>query len=401
MKRILSLCLILIFVILVLTGCDLFASATNSASTLSQVQESSRDTAASPPVSHSPVSVAPDSSESFQPYSTEDTVEETREPLDNIHVHFLDVGQGDCIFIELPNHKTMLIDAGEDEYADEIVTYIFNQGYDTLDYVVATHNHSDHIGSMPAVLGNFIVKNIYATFDTTSSRTYNDFTAAAQNSGAALHTVSAGFVITNEPNLLIEVVAPKTIDSDEPNNNSVVIKLTYGNNHFLFTGDAEKAEEDGIWTNIKCDVLKIGHHGSNSSTSANFLKKTEPTYAVISCGLHNSYGHPTDTVLKRLADRNIKTYRTDLQGTIVMTSDGKTVTVNVQPSDITTQSVASSSIETPVAASYVLNKNTKKIHYATCSAVRDMSEKNKAFTTDYAMAVANGYKPCKICNPTC
>lgn len=400
MKRIIALFLTLLFAIFVLTGCDFIASVTKPAATTSQAMASSRDTAASPPVSCSPVSVTSDNSESFQPSSTASSVEEARKPLDNICIHFLDVGQGDCIFIELPNHETMLIDAGEDEYADKIVTYIFSQGYDTLDHVVATHGHSDHIGGMPDVLNNFVVKNVYTAPDVISSKTHNDFMTAADRSGASLQIVSAGCVITQEANLLIEVVAPKVIDNDEPNNNSVVIKLTYGNNCFLFTGDAEKAEEDGIWTNIKCDVLKIGHHGSNSSTSANFLKKTEPSYAVISCGLHNSYGHPTDTVLKRLADRNIKTYRTDLQGTIVMTSDGETITVNVQPSDITTQSVASSSVETTVTASYVLNKNTKKIHYATCSAVRDISEKNKAFTTDYATAISNGYKPCKLCNPT-
>lgn len=398
MKRILYLFLILLFTIFVLTGYNLLALATGSVSTSVQVQENSRDTAASPPVSHSPVSVVPDSSESFQPLSTVDAVEEERKTLEDIRVHFLDVGQGDSVFIELPNHKTMLIDAGEDEYADKIVTYIFSQGYDTLDYVVATHNHSDHIGGMPAVLNNFVVKNIYTTSDTTDSQTYNDFAAAVQRSGAILHMVSAGYIITDETDLLIEVVAPKVIDSDEPNNNSVVIKLTYGDNRFLFTGDAEKAEEDDIWTNIKCDVLKIGHHGSSSSTSANFLKKTEPTYAVISCGLHNSYGHPTDSVLRRLTDRNIKTYRTDLQGTIIMTSDGETITVNVHPSDVTSSSSTENS-ETPVAASYVLNKNTKKIHYDTCSAVRDMSETNKIFTTDYAAAISNGYKPCKICNP--
>ena len=113
------------------------------------------------------------------------------------------------------------------------------------------------------------------------------------------------------------------------NENSIVIKLTYGDNKFLFTGDAEKSEEDGIWTNIKCDVLKVGHHGSDSSTSENFLKKVEPTYAVISCGLGNSYGHPTDKVLRRLYERNINTYRTDLQGMIVFTSDGSEISAKL------------------------------------------------------------------------
>ena len=144
----------------------------------------------------------------------------------------------------------------------------------------------------------------------------------------------AGTVILDEPELLVEVVAPKEI-ADDSNNNSVVIKLTYGENKFLFTGDAEKAEEDGIWTNIKCDVLKVGHHGSDTSSTKNFLKKVEPTYAVISCGLYNSYGHPDEAVLKRIYDRNINVYRTDIQGTIVFRSDGKDITVKNAPVEYT------------------------------------------------------------------
>ena len=198
---------------------------------------------------------------------------------------------------------------------------------------------------------------------------------AVDESGAAVHEVMAGDIIYNEANLLIEVVAPKEIDYDEQNNNSIVIKLTYGDDKFLFTGDAEKSEEDGIWTNIKCDVLKVGHHGSDSSSSFNFLKKVEPTYAVISCGLHNSYGHPTDNVLKRLYDRNIDVYRTDLQGTIVFTSDGSNISVNVNPYEyappvVTTTTTTKHEQNNPSddsGTTYVLNTNTKKIHYESCS----------------------------------
>lgn len=338
--------------------------------------------------------------------TTEPDVEIT-EFSDEMKVHFIDVDQGDSTFIELPNGEAMLIDAGETDQADKVVTYIYTQGYDTIDYVVATHAHSDHIGGLPVVLDSFNIGNFYMTSAVATTSIYENMLNAVDESGAAVHDVMAGDVIYNEANLLIEVVAPKEIDYDEQNNNSVVIKLTYGDDKFLFTGDAEKSEEDGIWTNIKCDVLKVGHHGSDSSSSSNFLKKVEPSYAVISCGLHNSYGHPTDDVLKRLDDRNIDVYRTDLQGTIVFTSDGSNISVNVNPSEYTppvttTTTTSQQEQNTPVEDSgttYVLNTNSKKIHYASCSSVDDMKESNKAFTNDYDQAIADGYKPCGRCKP--
>lgn len=244
-------------------------------------------------------------------------------------VHYIDVGQGDCIFIELPNGETMLIDAGEYDEVDGAVTYIHNNGYDTLDYVIATHPHSDHIGGMKTIFDNFNVKNAYLSPAISTTKTYEYMLEAIQNSDAKAHKAFAGTEIISEDNLSAIVVAPATDNPDDYtdnlNDSSVILKITYGETSFLFTGDAEKAEEDAIRTNIKCDVLKIGHHGSRTSTSANFLKKVEPKYAIISVGEGNEYGHPTEEVLKRLEERNIEVYRTDLMGTIVVTSDGKNI----------------------------------------------------------------------------
>lgn len=154
-------------------------------------------------------------------------------------------------------------------------------------------------------------------------------------------------------------------------------------------------------------MLKIGHHGSETSSSANFLKKAEPTYAVISCGLGNSYGHQDEAVLKRLNERNISVYRTDIQGNIVFHSDGTGITVNDAPAEYTYIPTASTTTfqvtepeKEPTSVTYVLNTNTKKIHYSNCPSVDQMKDKNKAYTDDYAGAIAQGYVPCKNCNPT-
>ncbi len=322
----------------------------------------------------------------------------------NMVVHFIDVDQGDSIFIELPNNETMLIDAGEIGQGDLVSTYIFSQGYDTIDYVVATHPHSDHIGGMPEVLDTFNIGSFYMTEAISTSSIFEQTLDKVAESGADTHYVMAGDVIIDSNGLLCEVVAPKVIDNDEMNNNSIVLKLTYGDNKFLFTGDAEKHEEDGIWTNIKCDVLKVGHHGSDSSSTSNFLKKVEPKYAVISCGLGNSYGHPTDEVLKRLDDRNIDVFRTDLQGTIVFISDGKNITIDKSPIEcysVVTTTTSSTIVQEQQddAITYVLNTNTKKIHYESCSSVNQMKDKNKAYTDNYDGAIAQGYNPCGKCNP--
>ena len=322
-----------------------------------------------------------------------------------LKVHFLDVGQGDSTFIELPNGETMLIDAAEKSESDKIVTYIFSQGYDTINYVIATHPHSDHIGGIPDILNNFIVDNFYMTSAANDTANYQDMLDAIVKNGAASHTSAAEDIIIDQPDLSAEIVAPKDIECDNLNDTSIVLKLSYKENVFLFTGDAEKYEEDNIWTNIKCDVLKVGHHGSSTSTSKNFLKKTEPEYAVISCGLHNSYRHPSDKTLAALADKGIKTYRTDMQGTIVFTSDGENIIADKNPveyaskPDLSTTS-SSSAPPAPTTSEYVLNTNTKRIHYPSCDSVKKTKDENKKVTNDYESAISEGYQPCAICNPT-
>lgn len=330
--------------------------------------------------------------------SESEVTEEPPRETGVLTVHFIDVGQGDSAFIELPNGETMLIDAGEASEGDNVVTYIFSQGYDTVDHVVASHPHDDHIGGMSDVLNNFTVNRFYLTEAVGNSKGYENMLSAIDENGVSVGYVTAGDVIIDEDELLVEVVAPKTVECSNINDTSIVIKLTYKDNIFLFTGDAEKYEEDNIWTNIKCDVLKVGHHGSSTSTSPNFLKKTEPTYAVISAGLFNSYGHPTEKTLGALAERGIKTYRTDLQGTVIFTSDGANIITDKDPVEY---EIGTSDTESTRGENgYVLNKKSKKIHYPDCESVKTIKEENKGFTDDFDEAVAQGYTPCGSCRPT-
>ncbi|MBQ3566649.1 MAG: MBL fold metallo-hydrolase [Oscillospiraceae bacterium] len=332
-----------------------------------------------------------------------DNSEETEQSMElfteNLTVHFIDVGQGDCTFIELPNGETMLIDAGETDQGDKVTTYINSQGYDEIDYTVATHAHSDHIGGMPEVLRTLEADDFYMTSAIATTNIYEEMLNVLKSTDTDVHSVMAGDVILDENNLLVEVVAPVVIDEKEQNNNSVVIKLTYENSSFLFTGDAEEDEENDITHDIDCDVLKVGHHGSDTSSSVNFLDKVNPSYAVISCGMNNSYGHPTDELLKRLYDRNINVYRTDLQGTVIFTSNGNDVSINTNPVEHISDTSQITENLKENSVTYVLNTNTMKIHYADCSSVDQMKEVNKEFTSDYEQAIADGYTPCGICKP--
>lgn len=349
-----------------------------------------------------------------------------------LKVHFLDVGQGDSIFIELPDNKTMLIDASEKEYADRITTYIYSCGYNSLDYVVATHPHSDHIGGMADVIGSFSVGNVILSPATHTTKTYTNMLTAIDNSGAKVTLGTAGTELFSDGDLSAVVIAPVTEDYSDLNNSSVMIMLSYCEKKFLFTGDAEEEEEYTVTADVKCDVLKVGHHGSSTSTSGAFLTAASPEYAVISCGAGNSYGHPHTETIDKLKKAGVNIYRTDLQGDIVMTCDGKNITVNVSPTaadgaqsgeskpettKATTTKVTTTTASTtpepateepateepaaddPISYSYVLNTNTMKIHRASCSSVKQMSEENTDNTNDYDAAIAAGYVPCKRCKP--
>lgn len=253
--------------------------------------------------------------------------------ISQLTIHYLDVGQGDCILIQCGN-QSMLIDAGDNSKGTLVEMYLKNQGISTLDYVIGTHPDADHIGGLDVVLYKFECKTIIMPDKTKDTATYRDVADTMKNkgykntlpvTGTTYKLGSASFVI----------VSPSKNYSDS-NNCSVSILLTHGNNKFLFTGDAEEeAEQDMIGgeVSLKADVLKAGHHGSNTASTLEFLKEVKPEYVVISCGEGNSYGHPHAEVMNNLRKLGIKVFRTDEQGTLQVKSDGNTLVWNCSPSD--------------------------------------------------------------------
>lgn len=246
----------------------------------------------------------------------------------NLTVHYLDIGQGDSIFLELPNSQTMLIDCADKNYGQGIVEYINDCGYSQIDYLFATHPHADHIGSMAYVVDNMDVVSIYMPKVTTTTKTYENLLSTISDKGLKIKSATAGMSIIDDNSLTVEVVAPLTIDEDNLNNCSIVLKVTYGNNSFLFTGDAEREELDSITADISADVLKVAHHGSDTSTYEELLWYVNPSIAVISVGKDNDYGHPHKSTMNYLEDFECEIYRTDEDNTITITSDGESLTVN-------------------------------------------------------------------------
>lgn len=241
--------------------------------------------------------------------------------------HYIDVGQGDSIFIELPNEESMLIDAGEKDAGLKVVDYIKTLGYNKIDYLIGTHPHADHIGGMKEVVNSFDIGLIYMPKVTTNTSTYINLLKAIDNKSLKIKTAKAGVNIIDNEDLKINIIAPNKDKYEELNNYSAVIKLTYKDINYLYMADAEKISEDEIKTDVKADVIKVGHHGSNSSSSQSFIKKVNPSIAVIQVGKDNSYGHPKQTILDRYNKIGTKIYRTDLNGNIVISTDGKEIAV--------------------------------------------------------------------------
>lgn len=251
-------------------------------------------------------------------------------PGEDLKVHFLDVGQGDSIFIELPTNETILIDASIKDASNKIINYLREENVSKIDYVFATHPHSDHIGGMSAVIKAFDIGQIYMPKAVTTTKTYENLLLTIKDKNLKIKTAKAGNTIIDTDDLKLVVLAPNQDSYESLNNYSIVLKLTYKEKSFLFMGDAETLSEKEITGDVEADVLKVGHHGSRTSTSQAFLNKVNPSYAVISVGLNNDYKHPHQEVIDRLEKKNIKIYRTDQNGDIMFTTDGYNIDVKVE-----------------------------------------------------------------------
>lgn len=336
-----------------------------------------------------------------------------------LSIHFIDVGQADCALLEYDNHF-MLIDAGNNADADVIVNYLENQGVGKLDYAIGTHPHEDHIGSLDTVIDTFDIGAVYMPKKAHTSKTYLYLLKTIENKGLQIQTPVPGSHF-DFYGLNVQILGPVQ-EYDDLNNNSIVLKVTYNEISVLFTGDAEQeAETDMLEAgyHLEADVLKVGHHGSDTSSTVNFLDIVRPKVAVISVGADNSYGHPDENTLKKLMNLKATIYRTDQQGTVVVTTDGKEIEVTTEKasdqqekavesntSEIQTENTEYQEIQAPQEPQkepeqevivYIGNKNTHKFHDPACSFLP--AEKNQVFFDNREEAVNDGYVPCKKCNP--
>jgi competence protein ComEC len=242
----------------------------------------------------------------------------------NMVTHFIDVGQGDCILVQV-NNKNLLIDSGTSDSKEKVIRYLKNNDIKKLHYIIATHPHDDHIGGMASVVKNFEVGEFYAPKVTSSTLAFQDMITALKNKNLKINISKFGVFLDLGPNTSCTILTPNKSSYKDINNYSSAIKISYKNSTYLFTGDIETLSEQELLNknyDLSCDVLKVPHHGSNSSTSKDFLEKVYPKIAVISCGINNSYGHPSKETTDKLKGINCITYRTDLNGTVVLVSDG-------------------------------------------------------------------------------
>lgn len=322
----------------------------------------------------------------------------------DLTVTFLDVGQGNAVLVESEG-EYMLIDGGDREYSSFVVSYLKNAGVTELSYVISSHYDADHLNGVVGALNAFPCETVLAADYVTDTRVYDSFCEAVAEQGISLVYPSVGDVY-EFGDAEFTVVCPDSYDYADVNDDSVGIRLVHGDNSFLICGDAGKASEEAMLESgvlLDSDVYLASHHGSDGSSSAEFLEAVSPETVVISVGEDNSYGHPSERVLADVAAAGAEIYRTDLQGTVTVTSDGKELFWNTEPAAESGQSgntgeTASGRVEE--TETYILNQNTKKFHLPSCASAEDISSENRAeFRGSREELTEAGYEPCQRCKP--
>jgi beta-lactamase superfamily II metal-dependent hydrolase len=315
-----------------------------------------------------------------------------------LRVHYIDIGQGDATFIELPNGQKMLIDAGDVGYGDTVADYIRKSGHTSLDYVVATHPHADHIGGMETVLDAIDVGDIYMPRAVAATQTYEKLLDKIAAKGLKIKTARTGVNVLVDSGLSIDMIAPNSEKYSDLNNYSAVVMITYESVRFLFMGDAEILSENELSGNIRADVVKVGHHGSGHSSGQSFVDKVKVRHAVISVGKENSYDHPSPDVIKRWKEAGAAVYRTDMNGTIIIMTDADIEAVYEKGKVDSVGEAAPDPV--PPAVVWVLNTGTKKIHYPDCRSVQQIKEGNRAESGKTVAELEDeGFDACGICKP--
>lgn len=308
-------------------------------------------------------------------------------------VRVLDIGQGDAILVEFPNGDDMLVDAGDKAHGPAVVQYLKHRQLDDIDILVATHPHEDHIGGMLDVLRTYKVGRVWDSGYNHGSHTQQRFLQAIKDHRLQYGQPRAGFV-REVGKVRIEVLAPgrnllKGTESDA-NNNSLVLRVSYGEVSFLLTGDIEEDGRAAVAAWPRATVLKVSHHGSRNGTDGAWLRKVKPTYAAISCGRNNNYNHPHAETLRALVAAGVQTQITAQDGTIVYATDGKTVTVATQPA-------AAAAGGGQPEGQYIGNQNSHVFHLPTCGSLP--AEKNRVYFRTRQEAIDAGHRPCGRCKP--
>ena len=318
-------------------------------------------------------------------------------------VHFLDVGQGDSILIKSDN-VVILIDGGPRSAGQKVVSYLKKAGISSIDLIISTHPHEDHIGGLCSVLQEFPVKEVIDPGIVHTTKTFEDYLDLIFSKNIKFTEGRAGMNRDLGGGVKLEILHPSSPSPAHLNDASIVAKVTYNLVGFMFTGDAEEASEQQILLQSRVQptstVLKVGHHGSNSSTSAAFLQAVDPDIAVIMVGKGNTYGHPHEETLQKLSAAGVDIYRTDISGDIVITTDGQSYSINNSITPFRFEPAPTVPVNSgPVSGIFVGSIKSDKYHYPNCRYAESILPENQIWFDSVQDAKNQGYSPCGVCRP--